>query len=118
VLSVAGPWLIHQAAAAMGRLYTTLFRICKPVFSLFLCRTSLQETCLSGQDQWKNPNTFRDAREFRVTARWTVMTTEKLIFIVYNFFEKCLNRSSLVSHGRHDGAKRVRFIDFQRSMRH
>jgi hypothetical protein len=90
VLSVAGPWLIHQAAAAMGRLYTTLFRICKPVFSLFLCRTSLQETCLSGQDPWKNPNTFRDAREFRVTARWTVMTTEKLFLLCTIFLKSVL----------------------------
>jgi hypothetical protein len=61
---VAGPWLSHQAAAAMDRLYTTLFTICKPVFLLFSCRMSLQETCLSGQLLWKNLNIFRDARCF------------------------------------------------------
>jgi hypothetical protein len=61
--------LNHQAAAAMGRLYTTLFAICKPVFLLFSCRTSLQETCLSGQLIWKNLNIFRDARCFGPTLQ-------------------------------------------------
>lgn len=55
---------------------------------------SLQETCLSGQELRKNLNIFRKTRHFGAFSGWRSACSEKVIFIVYNFYEKCLNRSS------------------------